>query len=347
MLKIKHTICPTCSVGCGLNIISKNKKIVGINSYKDHSINEGRNCNNCTDNINLFINNKIKQSTDYTSLIDDVTKILKDNKDVTILTSGKTDNVDLDRLMEFTKKHDYTLLAYENNFNKTDANIIASYDDISNANYIITIGDIYRENALIGRRIIHAKKNNCYTININKTKNLTGYNSDKFIKINSYDEIPSILEHEKIDENAILIINKIDSTDNYNKIIEYVENNKLKILPLPKYPNSYSVLHHVKSTSINEIISKINDSDVIIFTDINLTNFMKNDIFNNKIIISFDTLNTTNESSFQIPVRAWYEKNGSFTNSMGITQRFNNTICDNDNQLKTIAQVIDEIDGKL
>ena len=60
MLKIKHTICPTCSVGCGLNIISKNKKIVGINSYKDHSINEGRNCNNCTDNINLFINNKIK-----------------------------------------------------------------------------------------------------------------------------------------------------------------------------------------------------------------------------------------------------------------------------------------------
>ena len=179
MLKIKHTICPTCSVGCGLNIISKNKKIVGINSYKDHSINEGRNCNNCTDNINLFINNKIKQSTDYTSLIDNVTKILKDNKDVTILTSGKTDNVDLDRLMEFTKKHDYTLLAYENNFNKTDANIIASYDDISNANYIITIGDIYRENALIGRRIIHAKKNNCYTININKTKNLTGYNKEE------------------------------------------------------------------------------------------------------------------------------------------------------------------------
>ena len=56
---------------------------------------------------------------------------------------------------------------------------------------------------------------------------------------------------------------------------------------------------------------------------------------------------STNESSFQIPVKAWYEKNGSFTNSMGITQRFNDTICDNDNQLKTIAQVIDEIDGKL
>lgn len=348
MLKIEHTICPTCSVGCGLNIISKNNKLVGIDSYKNHEINEGRNCHDCTNNINLFKNNKITLTNNYDDLINETVDLLKNNKkEVTFITSGKIDNEDLTKIIDFTNKQGYNLLSYEYNFCDINSELIPTYDEIENADTIITIGDIYRENSLAARRIVHAKNNGCYTININKTNNLTGYNSDEYIKIDSYDQIVDIIYSQKLNDNSIIIINTIDSKDNYKNIIKYVEENNLKILPLLKYPNSYSVLKKTNSSSIKEIISAIENSGVLIFTDIHLTNFMRSDVLKNKKIISFDSIESMSNNDVSIPIRAWYEKDGSFTNSIGLTQTFEDTIKDDENPLKTISQIIEEIDDKL
>ena len=42
MLEIKHTLCPSCSVGCGINVILEDNSVVGTFPYKRHPVNEGK-----------------------------------------------------------------------------------------------------------------------------------------------------------------------------------------------------------------------------------------------------------------------------------------------------------------
>ena len=46
MVEIKYvpTICPYCGTGCGLNFVVKDDKIVGVEPYKRHPVNEGKAC---------------------------------------------------------------------------------------------------------------------------------------------------------------------------------------------------------------------------------------------------------------------------------------------------------------
>ncbi len=46
MVKIRYvpTICPYCGIGCGLNFVVKDDKIVGVEPYKRHPVNEGKLC---------------------------------------------------------------------------------------------------------------------------------------------------------------------------------------------------------------------------------------------------------------------------------------------------------------
>lgn len=347
MLKIEHTLCPVCSVGCGLNIISKNNEIVGINPYKNHEINEGRNCNNCTDNINDYKENKASLIDDYDDLINKSVELLKktQNDKVTVLASGKIDNEDLEEVIKFTDKQGYNLSAYEYNFTKIDSNLIPTYDELEKATTIITIGDVYRNNSLIARRIIHAKENGCYLININKNKNLTSYNSDEYIQIDNFDEIEDKLNSQKLTEDAIIVINEIDSPENYNAVIDFVNQKNIKILPVLKYANSYSILNNIESSTINQIKSSINDSSVIMLIDEKPLEYLDEDVFSGKTIISLDSINNQ-ISTISIPIKAWYEKDGSFTNSMGLTQAFKDTIND-DTQLKTITDILNEFDNRL
>ncbi|WP_455644685.1 hypothetical protein [Methanosphaera sp.] len=349
MLKIEHTICPACSVGCGLNIISKNDVVVGINSYKNHKINEGKNCNNCTDIINLFKTER-KHIDDYSNIIKNTVDLLKskENNNISVLVSGNLNNNELDTVIEFSKKHEYNLLAYEYNFTNINSNIIASYDEIKDATTIITVGDIYRKNPLIARKIVQAKKNGSYTININKEKNLTGYNSDEFISVINYSKVVDLLNSKKLTEDTIVIINTIDSPEEYEKIIECVDEKNIKILPILKHPNSYSLIEKITPSTLEELTNQINKSEIIILVNEDPLKYLSEDIFNDKEIISLNTIqNEIKNSEIIIPVKAWYELNGSFTNSEGLTQEFEDTIKSEETTLKTITEVIQEIDSAL
>ncbi|WP_409200063.1 formate dehydrogenase subunit alpha [Methanobrevibacter sp. DSM 116169] len=46
MVEIKYTptICPFCGTGCGLNLVSKDGKVVGVEPWKRHPVNEGKLC---------------------------------------------------------------------------------------------------------------------------------------------------------------------------------------------------------------------------------------------------------------------------------------------------------------
>ena len=43
-MMVKHTICPSCSAGCGVNIIEVDGSPAGTYPYKRHIINEGKTC---------------------------------------------------------------------------------------------------------------------------------------------------------------------------------------------------------------------------------------------------------------------------------------------------------------
>jgi formate dehydrogenase major subunit len=88
MLEIKHTLCPSCSVGCGINVVSHDGDVVGTYSYKRHQINEGKNCLNGRNSIEIY-KNKFEVS-DIEKIIDEVSNELKSNdaNKITVVCSG-------------------------------------------------------------------------------------------------------------------------------------------------------------------------------------------------------------------------------------------------------------------
>ena len=342
MLKINHTICPKCSIGCGINLISNDGFIVGINPFKNHEINEGKNCKNCIDYINKLSENTIK-AFDYTKTMEDIKEKINtiDNDKITIITSGNCDDKTLDSIIDFTKQNNYNLLTYEYNFSKIDPEILSTYDEIENAEQIITIGDIYRNNSLMARRIIHAQQNNAQTINIHTENNLTGYNSDEFIKIDSYDTIDEVIKSIGLKDNSIIIINQVDTNENYEKVIGLVKDNNIKVLPLLKHPNSYSALQKINPSSIDEINTAINNSELIIFINENPCEYLDEKILENKDVISLTEDDTS--LGLSVPIRLWCQDEMSFTNSMGTTQTYPDAIQDADNNLKTVTQILELI----
>lgn len=342
MLTINHTICPECSIGCGLNVISKDGIIVGINPFKNNEINEGKNCKNCTEYINN-ISTMENKTFDYDNVIDELKNKMEstDSEKITILTSGNTDNNDLDNLIKFADDKGVNLVSYEYEFTKINPELIASYDEVEKADQIITIGDIYRKNSLIGRRIIHAKENDAKTINIYTETNLTGFNSDEFKQIESFDELNQVLDSIDFTENTIIIINEISSTQNYVDLIKLIEDKNIKVLPLLQHPNSYSILEKTESLSKEELASKIEDSELIILVNENPLEYLDDSILEGKTIISL-TQNGV-ELGLTVPVKVWCQKETSFTNSAGLTQNYSDAINDEENTLKTVSEVLDLI----
>ncbi|MBE6485997.1 MAG: hypothetical protein E7Z85_04045 [Methanosphaera stadtmanae] len=339
MLTINHTICPECSIGCGLNVISKDGIIVGINPFKNHEINEGKNCKNCTDYINKIsaLENK---TFNYEEVISDIKGMLNntDADKITILTSGNTDNNDLDNLIKFADEKGFDLISYEYEFTKINPEIIASYDEVEKADQIITIGDIFRKNSLIGRRIIHAQQNGAKTINIYTETNLTGFNSDEFRQIDSCDQLDEIVNSIDLTDNTIIIINEISSKQNYENLIKFVEEKGIKVLPLLKHPNSYSILEKTESLSKDELANKIQDSELLLLVNEDPREYLENDIFEGKEVVSL-TQNCT-DIGIKVPLKVWCQKDTSFTNSAGLTQEYSDAINDDDNTLKTLSEVL-------
>ena len=280
---------------------------------------------------------------DYDNVINELKNKMEstDSEKITILTSGNTDNNDLDNLIKFADDKGVNLVSYEYEFTKINPELIASYDEVEKADQIITIGDIYRKNSLIGRRIIHAKENDAKTINIYTETNLTGFNSDEFKQIESFDELNQVLDSIDFTENTIIIINEISSTQNYEDLIKLIEDKNIKLLPLLQHPNSYSILEKTESLSKEELANKIEDSELIILVNENPLEYLDDSILEGKNIISL-TQNGV-ELGLTVPVKVWCQKETSFTNSAGLTQNYPDAINDEENTLKTVSEVLDLI----
>lgn len=322
-MEIKHTLCPSCSVGCGLNIISSNDEVVGTFPYKRHPVNEGKNCLNGRESIDK-LNDKVisplisGNESELDVIIDNIADMLGSDN-VGIIASGRNTNEELAAIKELAEKCNCNVACFADNFPNYDGEI-ATYDEVDNADSILLIGDVLFENPLIGRRVIHAIDNDADVIAIGKKeKTVSSINASEYIQADSVSAVINEAAGALHDE-AIIIVNDINDFDEFELILEKANEVNAKILPVFSQPNTKGAMNLFEVSSADDIQELIRSCDVVLS--------FKDDLFDyadGAKIVSFSPYVTevTKIADIVVPVKPWVEIEGTFTNAMGSEQKFN------------------------
>ena len=335
MLEIKHTLCPSCSVGCGINVVLNDGEIVGTFPYKRHPVNAGKNCLNGRNSIDCY-KNKF-EDVDVDSLIGDVSKALNSASDVTVICSGNNTIEEIEAIKEFADSKGYKIGFYADNLKNYEE--VASYEDIENAEKVFVIGDLLYENPLIGRRIIHAKQNGA--------KIFAFVNSEASVTFNIADEcfndsVGEFLDAvgNNIDESSVLVFNQIDAAEDLDKIDAL----NCKVLPVFSKSNSKGALGILEPKSKEEMFELLDNTDVLLVFNDDIADELEFDFSKISKIFSFAPCadETTEISEIVVPIKTWLEKDGSFVNAMGETQNFNAAI---ESDALSVIEVIEKLNG--
>ena len=324
MLEIKHTLCPLCSVGCGLNVIINDGEIVGTFPYKRHPVNAGKNCLNGRKSIECYQNKfekaiVSKTEVDIEKAIDEVSMVLNsaDNSEVSIICSGNNDLEEIEAINEFGKSKNYNIAFYADDLK--DFSDVASYDEVASAGKVFVIGNLLYENPLIGRRIVHAKQNGAKIYALGKTEESVTFN---IVDETSNSTVGEFLENNRgnIDEESVIVFNYVDSQDDLEKI----ETLNCKCLPVFSKSNSKGAFAIVKSKSSDELFELLDNTKVLLVFNDDIVDELDFDFGKISKIISFAPCSnkTTEISDIVVPIKTWLEKDGSFVNAMGETQMF-------------------------
>lgn len=344
MLKVSHTICPSCSVGCGINLITKNERVVGTYPYKRHSINEGKNCLNgreCFEKLNKenrlktpLIKNRTLLKAEWNDALELITNKMSSYKaeEIGIIGSGKCTNEECETLKKFADVQGIDNIGfYAENFPSFNFES-GGFDDIENSKYVLVIGDVLKENPLMGRRIILAKDKGAKIISIDyPDTTITGMNSDEYIKIDSIQKfldknIQNIMRES--DNSMVIIVNKLDNKNEYNEIHEIISGSKAKLIPVMNECNTRGAMQYIPPLDIGELKSLIERVKLLYVVGGNPAVCAESSLKKLDFLIteSPDINQTTLMSDVALPSSFWAEEDGSFTNTMGIVQEFSKIV---------------------
>ena len=335
MFEIKHTLCPSCSVGCGINVIVDGEEIVGTFPYKRHPVNAGKNCLNGRSSIDCYTNKF--ETVDLSNAIADASKEIKsaDASDVTVICSGNNSIEEIEAIKGFAESNGFNIGFYADDLK--DFEDVASYDDVAHAKKVFVIGDLLYENPLIGRRIVHAKQNDAKVYAVSKNDNAVTFNIADEISNSSVQEFLDKFNDE-IDESSVVVFNYVDDVDDLDKL----ESLDCKILPVFSKPNTKGALNIIDSKSGDKMAELFEATKVLVVFNDDVVDEFDYDFTRISKIISFACCenNTTEISSIVVPVKTWLEQDGSFVNAMGESQIFNSVV-ESDNL--GIIEVIEEL----
>ncbi len=337
MFEIKHTLCPSCSVGCGINVILDNEEIMGTFPYKRHPINEGKNCSNGRSSIEN-VGDDI--SFDSKALDDIVGKLKSANSEkVTVIFSGNNSNEDLAAIKSLCESKGFNILAYADNLKNFDD--VASYDDVESASSLFVIGNILYENPLIGRRIVRAKGNGAKIFVNDDLKNSPTANiADEFTSTT----VKEFLEINKgnFDDASVIVFNKVDAFND----LDLIESADSKLLPVYSKSNTKGALSLTEAISQDDALELLKNTDILLVFNDDIVNEFDFDFKSISQVISFSPSknDTTEISDFVVPIKSWLEYGGSFTNAEGLTQQFN-SVCESDNM--SISEIIEKINEEM
>lgn len=344
MLKIQHTVCPSCSVGCGIDIVSKNGEVVGTFPYKRNIINEGKNCLNGRNSIECFESRILtplvsKKSSDFNEALDMIVSELKNNNsdEIGVICSGNNSNEEILAIKEFANKMGYKIGFSSDNFPNYDGEL-ASYDDIDVAENIYLVGDVVYNSPLVGRRVFHALDNGANIVAIGtEDEGVTSLNFD----FNLVDHISDYFRDIDVFDNSIIIISEIESADEFEVIKDIAEKTNSKILPIFSKCNTKGVLKELEANPISDVIESSNI--LLVFGEDEIEDLTKV-----KKLFTFSAFenDVTNASEVVIPIKFWIETGGSFTNAMGDVQNFTQILDAPDGILSGI-EIIEKLQEKV
>lgn len=335
MFEIKHTLCPSCSVGCGINVILEGKEIVGTFPYKRHPVNAGKNCLNGRNSIHCF---KSKfEDVDIEKAVADTINEIKSyiSSEVSVICSGNSTVEEIEAIKQFAESKGFDIGFYANDLKNFDE--VASYDEIAGAGKVFVIGDLLYENPLIGRRIVHAKQNDAKIYALSKNENAVTFNIADETSTSSVQEFLDNFMAE-IDESSVVVFNYVDGADDLDKL----ESLACKILPVFSKANTKGALNIIDSKSSDEMVELFDETKLLLVFNDDVVDEFEYDFTKLSKIISFACCenDTTKIADIIVPIKSWLEQDGSFVNAMGEEQNFNVAV-ESDNL--SIIEVIGEL----
>lgn len=334
MFEIKHTLCPSCSVGCGINVILDGEEILGTFPYKRHPVNAGKNCLNGRNSIDCY---KSKfEDIDLNNAIADASKEIKSAiaSEVTVICSGNDSVEEIKAIKDFAEANGFNIGFYADDLKNFED--VASYDDVAQAGKVFVIGDLLYENPLIGRRIVHAKQNDAKIYAVSKNESAVTFNIADETSTSSVQEFLDKFNGE-IDDSSVVVFNYVDAPEDLKKL----ESLNCKVLPVFTKPNTKGALGIIDAKSSEEMAELFDNTKVLVVFNDDLVEDFDYDFSKVKIIALACCENDTTEiADIVIPVKSWLEKDGSFVNAMGEAQNFN-AVVESDNL--GIVEVIEEL----
>jgi len=364
-MMVKHTICPSCSVGCGINLINQNEKIVGTYPYKRHPVNEGKNCLRGRDCFEIVSENRITSplvrkgnelvDSEWETILEMISEKLKSYspKEIGILGSGNSTNEENETIKKFAESYGITNIGFfAENFPQFNDQV-ASYDDLNNSKFIFIIGDVLNENPLIGRRIILAKENGAEIISADTVDvSTTSLNSDQYFKFDSISELISNIPveiKEKLNDSSTIVFNKLDEKEEFSVILEIANEFSSKILPVLNNCNASGAMKIISPLNNEEIRDLISKIKVLIVINDDPASYLENSSLSGLdflVSITSSSNDTTSISDAVLPAYCWAEKSGSFTNTAGMTQNFSKIVVSPENTLSE-SVIIEKLAEKL
>lgn len=363
---IKHTICPSCSVGCGINLININEEVLGTYPFKKHPVNEGKNCIKGRDCFEIINNqNRIKNplirknnnlvESNWDNAIHLIAKNMAkySNNEIGLIASGNSTNEELEAIRNFAKKQGIKNLGYFMGNLPKYLGDIASLDEINHADFIFVIGDVLKDNPLIGRRIIIAKENGVEILGVDTVNNsITQINSTQYIKT---DSISQFLEKnsseflDKLTESSVILFNKLDEKNDIEKILELSKEKKSKIMPVFKDCNSKGAMNYFLPLNSQELETLIDNVKVLLVFQDDTASYIRSLAFKGLdflAVTASSSNKTTDLADVVLPGTCWAEKDGSFTNTAGTQQMFSRAVLAPEGILDD-AVIIQKIDEQL
>lgn len=339
MMKLTHTICPSCSVGCGINLIKKDHKVVGTYPYKRHPINEGKNCQRGRECFKVLSEETrlktplIKKGnlvdSDWEEVLNLAAEKIRSYKgdEIGIIVSGNCTNEECGILKKFADALEVENIGYNNhNFPKFDFET-GTLDDLENSQFILVIGDILKDNPLMGRRIILARENGAGIIAVDyPDKTTTGINAEEYVQIKSIREFLDNMGPEvqnKLDEHSIIVVGKLDQKEELDDLYKISSKSNSKLIPVMDNCNSRGAMNTLPALDSNDLKVLVESVKLLYVVGDDPVSYIEESFKNLDFLITQSpTINNTSLSSdIALPGAFWAEKSGSFTNSTGNTQK--------------------------
>jgi len=315
-MMVKHTLCPSCSAGCGVNLVDVGGTPVGTYPYRRHPVNEGKTCRSGRDCYEIPLMDRVtspgvKKSgklsgVNWDEALDNLKELLSSG--ISILTTGTLTNEEALKLKEVIEKFDVKKSGLitvfpEFDYPEIDIRKIREYDNVA------VIGDAITCAPLIGRRIFHAMAAGAEVRSYDRRDDTRMAVNSGFHRTFSDDR--EILEDLQQLPGGSLIIITHEIPEIIGPVLEVSSENEFDVLPIFEDFNTRGVMQHLPPVHEVEFDSvwlidpgaaaePVEVSGKLILQSIR-TGGLVPDIF--------------------LPTAAWCEKSGSYTSTAGYTSK--------------------------